>query len=298
MKSKNKTIEHRSEFVKNLDAIYKDLLAIKINQTDSFKSSMDKFYAVMRKWGICQGTWSGNGRAIATAEWNMCFMVFKAHRNGYMDLWQCISTPPKDLLAYGKKPEKNAYDRASEKKPKLISTGKPNGTKCESTGLKGLLKSKRLKEKLKPEKCDYVRASTQNPISKAVIKKATPLLNKKNQQIMDVFISGICKKLTTKTSPDYPNSVFYMDGNTVMLEHDQENNYLWVQFDIWAVFTDRFLMDYNQTQAITKTLLEKHLKLKVAVTKMIPAMLQRSMEKHIALHGITIKRKNHAGKSR
>jgi hypothetical protein len=57
----------KSLIAKNLEAVYKDINAIEINENDSFKTSMDKFYKVMRKYGIKQGTWSGNGRCISTA---------------------------------------------------------------------------------------------------------------------------------------------------------------------------------------------------------------------------------------
>lgn len=106
---KTKTIKTKSDFAKNLDAIFKDIIDIKIDANDSFKSSMDKFYAVMRKWGICQGTWTEHGsRVCNNAEWNMCFSVFHKHKMLSFDVWMVLSTPPEDLLAYGKKPEPSA----------------------------------------------------------------------------------------------------------------------------------------------------------------------------------------------
>lgn len=99
-------IKEKSDFVKNLDEIYQEIMNIKIDANDSFKSMMDKFYSVMRKWGICQGTWSENGRVCNNAEWNMCFQVFKQHKILAFDIWLTLSNPPEDLLAYGKKPKK------------------------------------------------------------------------------------------------------------------------------------------------------------------------------------------------
>ena len=95
----------KKEIASNLGKIYEDILSIKIDMNDSFKSSMDKFYNVMRKWGVCQGTWSENGRTVNNAEWNMCFQVFKAHKIMAFDVWLILSTPPDDLLAYGEKPK-------------------------------------------------------------------------------------------------------------------------------------------------------------------------------------------------
>jgi hypothetical protein len=91
-------IKSQSKFVKNLDAIYRDILNIKIDENDSFKLTMDKFYAIMRKWGICQGNWSENGRTCNTAEWNMCYQTFKNHKILALDIWLLINEPPSDLV--------------------------------------------------------------------------------------------------------------------------------------------------------------------------------------------------------
>lgn len=96
----------KPDFNKDLNAIYKDILGIKIEINDSFQTSLDKFYKVMRKWGIKQGTWNENGgRSVCTPEWNMCFQVFKEHKISSLDIWLILNTPPKDLLAYGIKPK-------------------------------------------------------------------------------------------------------------------------------------------------------------------------------------------------
>lgn len=39
-----------------LGDVYNDLISIKIEMTDSYKTIMDKFYEVMRKHNIKQGT--------------------------------------------------------------------------------------------------------------------------------------------------------------------------------------------------------------------------------------------------
>lgn len=90
----------------NLQAIYNDINSIKIDIKDSFLSCMQKFYAVMRKWGIKQGTWTKNGRSVCSAEWNMCFAVFKQNKILALDIWLVLNEPPSDLLAYGKEPVK------------------------------------------------------------------------------------------------------------------------------------------------------------------------------------------------
>lgn len=98
-------IKNQSQFIKDLNKIYKDLLNIKITKKDSFETSMKKFYAVMRKWGICQGTYdkNGNGILVNNPEWNMCFNVFWTNHISTFNIWLALSTPPKDLRAYNKK---------------------------------------------------------------------------------------------------------------------------------------------------------------------------------------------------
>lgn len=91
---------------KNLAEIYKDLQDIKIEPTDSFQSSLDKFYSVMRKWGVKQGTWTkGGGRLCDNPEWSMLWAVYRENKILSLDVWMALSEPPKDLLAYGKPPK-------------------------------------------------------------------------------------------------------------------------------------------------------------------------------------------------
>jgi len=89
--------------------VYNDIQAIEFDINDSFKMLMDKFYVVMRKHGICQGTWneSGTGRCVSNPEWVMSYQAFKSHIESRW-MWASLMTePPKDLLAYGKKPKSN-----------------------------------------------------------------------------------------------------------------------------------------------------------------------------------------------
>ena len=99
-------IHERTELLENIDHIYRDIVAIKIDGKDSFNSLLKKFYDVMRKWGICQGTWTDNGRSCNNAEWNMCYTIFQQHINLELTWYGLLNEPPKDLLAYGKEPKK------------------------------------------------------------------------------------------------------------------------------------------------------------------------------------------------
>ena len=98
-------IENKSKFVENMEAIYKELQSIKVEENDTIKILFNKFYDVMRKWGICQGTWTANGRSVCNAEWCMCQMVFKNNIESQLNLWELMNSVPSDLEAYGIKPD-------------------------------------------------------------------------------------------------------------------------------------------------------------------------------------------------
>ena len=103
--AKLKVIE-KSTLAQGMGDVLKDLNDITIYHKDSIETLMNKFYAIMRKWGICQGEWTENGsRICANPEWVLCWEYFKNMKILSLDLWLALSTPPKDLLAYGSKPK-------------------------------------------------------------------------------------------------------------------------------------------------------------------------------------------------
>jgi hypothetical protein len=101
------TVE-KSVLTQNLGDVYKDLNAIKIESSDSFDTLAKKFYAVMTKYGICQGNWSENGRSVASPEWCICWHNFMSTVQSRFNWIYLMSQPPKHLLAYGKKPKVKA----------------------------------------------------------------------------------------------------------------------------------------------------------------------------------------------
>lgn len=92
----------KNEYLGN---VYEDILNIKITPKDSFETLINRFYEVMTKWGICQGTWTENGRACSNAEWCMCWNSFESHIRMQIMLMNLKAEPPAHLLAYGEKPK-------------------------------------------------------------------------------------------------------------------------------------------------------------------------------------------------
>jgi hypothetical protein len=86
--------------------IFKDIIDIEITLDDSFQCMLNKFYDVMRKYSICQGTWTETGgRAIANPEWTICFKAFLMHKQSVIDFRMLLAELPPELLAYDKKPK-------------------------------------------------------------------------------------------------------------------------------------------------------------------------------------------------
>ena len=81
-----------------------DLLHLKFEETDTLKACEDKFYALVRKHGIKQGTPSYNergeqvGRACNNFEWSMCRMMFIKMLGEFFTFREFLSEVPEDLL--------------------------------------------------------------------------------------------------------------------------------------------------------------------------------------------------------
>ncbi len=97
----------KSQTAQNLEAVAQDLLAINIKPTYPYNYLMQKFYTVMRKHGIKQGTWckNGIGRQCDSAEWSICSVFFHKLIDDSKIFQQITSKVPQDLMAYGKQPK-------------------------------------------------------------------------------------------------------------------------------------------------------------------------------------------------
>ena len=90
-----------------LGNIYKDVSGIEINSEDTLQGLMNKFYAVMKKHGICQGNWTeGGSRRFSTPEWAVCWILFRSQiDHKFMWIGLMDESIPEQLLAYGEKPQ-------------------------------------------------------------------------------------------------------------------------------------------------------------------------------------------------
>ena len=68
---------------------------------------------------------------------------------------------------------------------------------------------------------------------------------------------------TNVLNEQYPQSIFLKKDNKVLFEQDLKNKLLLCDYyPIWSVFQTEYLMDYYQTQAFIKNILENHLNIR------------------------------------
>ena len=77
-------------------------------------------------------------------------------------------------------------------------------------------------------------------------------------------------------SDQHPNTLFFKLNNEIVMEvvytdeQDQKNGVLWVKYNkIWLVFESRFSMEYEQTQALIKDMVERYYNLGELTPKLL-----------------------------
>ena len=86
------------------------------------------------------------------------------------------------------------------------------------------------------------------------------------QKALEEFLDEIFNQdFICKTDKEkYPNSVFYFQGETFLLEIEKtsEKLYAWVNYDkIWNPISSKFNLSYLEIQQILKVTIEEHFKL-------------------------------------
>lgn len=88
--------------IKFMSAVAKDIILLKFKPTMTLQQVESRFYRIMRKHGIKEGTKSGNGRITNNFEWTMCQILFLQRVQDYfvMNRFFVGTGTPKDLLQY------------------------------------------------------------------------------------------------------------------------------------------------------------------------------------------------------
>lgn len=79
--------------------VAKEIIEIKIKKEDTLESLMEKFYFIMRKYNIKQGTWVGNARQLENPDWVMCEVLFIDRIQSFFGFYHFYNPVPKDLEA-------------------------------------------------------------------------------------------------------------------------------------------------------------------------------------------------------
>lgn len=85
----------------NLSKVFKNIQDLQIERSDSFNSIRRKFFDVMRKYGIKQGTKTKHGTEVNNPEWEACEQLLERKIMDFYT-WErcsCFKTP-KDLQNY------------------------------------------------------------------------------------------------------------------------------------------------------------------------------------------------------
>ena len=95
-----------------------------------------------------------------------------------------------------------------------------------------------------------------------------PLKNEQDKRKeIENFFKSFLTDLMIFTTPDYPNSVFYIKDDEIIFELQQNpnnkgNRYFYVDYyKFWAVFNSKFGLSYDDTQSFIKGMVEDTLKL-------------------------------------
>jgi len=101
MYMKSKGIIRKTTFALKLGDLYKDIISINLDENDTILTAMNKFYEVMRFWGICHGNYvESGGIQMAAGEWNACLCIFKSYNLAKFNMWLLRQELPEDLQAY------------------------------------------------------------------------------------------------------------------------------------------------------------------------------------------------------
>ena len=79
---------------------------------------------------------------------------------------------------------------------------------------------------------------------------------------MEGFFLSFLEGCEIKISDKYPGSIFYIKNDKILFQQEMKNKYFWVEYDfIWSIFESKYGLNYTETQAFIKDVLETHIKL-------------------------------------
>ena len=131
---------------------------------------------------------------------------------------------------------------------------------------------------------------------KKKIKEMFPVVFQPEETPEEFFNSIFNMDLIRKVDFEkYPNSQFYFDGETFLLEIEKrgENIITWFNYPkIWNPISTKNNWIYEQTQAFLKVRIEEHFKLRDVTPMNLWKMKTSAIEEHFKLRDVTPSYKN------
>ena len=100
-------------------------------------------------------------------------------------------------------------------------------------------------------------------LSKTLNKELNPL-SKKVKEFIDDKLEG----LVQFESDNFPNSIFYKKDEVILFELDLKNEWLRCSYEhYWSFFEKEIVLNYFETQELTKAMVGEHLNCKQFTTR-------------------------------
>lgn len=98
----------------------------------------------------------------------------------------------------------------------------------------------------------------------------------------DVLFLELIEGYYLKESVDFPNELFYMKDDIILIDYDSIINKAYINNDlIWSVFRSEFYLNHQETIESMMVLLETHLKLKATPSCFDNGVKRRTMEAYL-----------------
>lgn len=98
----------------------------------------------------------------------------------------------------------------------------------------------------------------------------------------ETFLNIMSKITGTKKSDKFPDSVFYMVGDSVYMQQDIKTNDFYIRYnDFWRVFETKHDLKYLEIKELLCGLLEEHLKCKVNTSGDVLFHCTSILEEHL-----------------
>jgi ABC-type transport system substrate-binding protein len=124
------------------------------------------------------------------------------------------------------------------------------------------------------------------------LEKQTEELKKELQkEKMKQWFKSLLNGLKIEIDDNEPNSVYYKKNGRIFFELAQysEERYFWCDYDlVWSILENKYNLNYYETQAFIKNMVEQHLKLGVVTPSSQKYIFPKWVEKNLKSGAVTV----------